>query len=396
MDLVFIRFHLTPGSLEVPLKLINMKLRILLYLLIISHGLVFAQDTLFLRYPLSKGDTVIYKRIVLYDNNKRLYLVRDFYENGQIQMEASYSFFDKNFKEEYQCNYRTNTKEGGYKEWFKNGQLKFDATFKKGVRNGLCSEWYSNGQKQSQETWENGRLNGSTQYWSEAGELLYYFRFSEGENLEPKAVNYKYLTYLPERYYADSLQYWPLIIYLHGGSDRGSNLNKLYSSGIPDQIYRGRKFPFIVVSPQCPEHLRWETENWFEPLYREIVTKFRIDTNRIFLTGYSLGGAGTWYLAVKYPEIFAAIAPMTGFTSQNAFIDNHIHNLDNIPVWASHGKVDNVVPFEETERIVTKIGKENHQLKFTADPVAGHWIHWSVYPGQDIYDWFLMFSKNNK
>jgi hypothetical protein len=375
-----------------------MKYLIIYCLLIISQDLAFANspDTLFLHYVQSKGDTVIFKRITDYDCNKKLYLVRDFFENGQIQMEASYSSIDKYFKEEYQCNYRTNTKEGSYREWFKNGQIKYEAVFKKGLRNGLCSEWYFNGQKKSLELWKNGKLSGNTKYWSENGDLLYDLRFKEGQNQQQMIVSYKYLTYLPEKYNIDSLQAWPLILYLHGGSDRGDNLKKLYSSGIPDQIYRGRDFPFIIISPQCPEHLRWETENWFEPLYKEIIAKYRIDTNRIYLTGFSLGGSGTWYLAVKYPDKFAAIAPITGFTSHNEFIYKHIHNLDNIPIWVFHGRLDNVVPFEETEWVVKKIEKENNQLKFTADSTTGHWIHWLVYPDKNIYDWFLMFNKRKK
>jgi predicted peptidase len=204
------------------------------------------------------------------------------------------------------------------------------------------------------------------------------------------------LSYTPKEYNTDTLKKWPLIIYLHGGSRRGTDLNKLYADGIPDQLYRGREFSFIIIAPQCPEHLRWSTDNWFENLYKEINDKYRIDTNRVYLTGISLGGAGTWYIAAKYPDKFAAIAPMSGFTSHMDFIDNNIDKLINMPIWAFHGKIDVVVPFEETERIIKKLDGKNKDLRFSVEPVAGHWINWLVYPNQELYDWFLKYDKRSR
>jgi len=330
---------------------------------------------------------------VSYNDNSKSHSVSDFYESGQIQMKASYISLDKSIKEDYQCNYRSNIKEGQYQEWYSNGQLKYNAYFKKGKRNGISSEYYLNGQIQAEEHWKNGQQNGKTRYWAENGELQYELSFTHGENDNKKTVRYRYLTYLPQKYNLDSLLRWPLIIYLHGGSDRGTDLNKLYSSGIPDQIYRGRNFPFIVIAPQCPLSIRWETDNWFEPLFKEISEKYRIDSNRIYLTGYSLGGSGTWYLATKYPRRFAAIAPMSGFTSRNEFISRNVSRLKDMPIWAFHGKTDLTVPSEETERIVKKLQKKNKNLKFTSEPNVGHWIHWTVYPNQDLYDWFLNQKK---
>lgn len=343
-----------------------------------------------MHYALSKYDTIIIKRVVS-DSNQKVINVTDYFESGQIQMKTAYSSLDKFVKEDYQCDYNSNTKEGQYKEWYDNGQIRYSGNFKKGKRNGTCVEWYKNGQKQAEERWRKGQLNGKTKYWTENGELQYDLNFSHGENQDPKVVQYDYLTFLPENY--DSLQYWPLIIYLHGGSERGNDLKKLSTSGIPDQIYRGRNFPFIIIAPQCPLNTRWETDNWFEPLYEEIIGKYRIDTNKIYLTGYSLGGSGTWYLAIKYPELFAAIAPISGFTTHNAFIYKNLKNLNDLDIWAFHGKIDLTVPIEETETIVKKIQKNNKTIHFTADPNVGHWIHWNIYPNKMLYDWFLQQKK---
>jgi pimeloyl-ACP methyl ester carboxylesterase len=354
------------------------------------------RDTFTLHYSVSKNKTIIYKRIIEHDKLKNSYHVKDYFENGQIQMDAFYSAFDKQVKEEIQCNYHTNTKEGSYKEWYQNGQIKYIGTFKNGLRNGLCKSWYSDGQKEEEENWLNGQLHGNVKYWTRQGDLQFDLSFDHGINRNPKNVYYHYLSYTPKDYGLDTLKMWPLIIYLHGGSDRGTDLNKLYSNGIPDQIYRGREFPFVIIAPQCPEHIRFSTDNWFGNFYKEITAKYRIDTNRVYLTGVSLGGSGTWYIAAKYSDKFAAIAPMSGFTSHLDFIDNNIDKLIDIPIWAFHGKIDNVVPFEETERIIKKLEGKNKNMEFTVEPQVGHWINWLVYPNQELYDWFLKHDRRLK
>jgi len=375
-----------------------MRHTVTIILLIFSLGLIQAQDidTFFLKYGVSKYDTIIYKRIIEFDKNRKIFHVKDYFENGQIQMEAFYSSFDKNIKEGSQCNYSSNTKEGLFKNWYENGQLEYSATYKNGLINGLSAFWYKNGIKESEENWLQGQLNGKVKYWTEQGELQFDLSFDHGLNQNPKEVQYHYLSYTPKEYNTDTLKKWPLIIYLHGGSRRGTDLIKLYADGIPDQLYRGREFPFIIIAPQCPEHIRWSTDNWFENLYKEVNEKYRIDTNRVYLTGFSLGGAGTWYIAAKYPDKFASIAPMSGFTSHMDFIDNNIEMLINIPIWAFHGRIDIVVPFEETERIIKKLDGKNKDLKFSVEPEVGHWINWLVYPNQELYDWFLKYDKRSK
>jgi predicted peptidase len=170
----------------------------------------------------------------------------------------------------------------------------------------------------------------------------------------------------------------------------------VYSSGVPDQIYRGREFPFIVVAPQCPALLRWSTDDWFGTFFKEVTTKYRVDKNRVYLTGVSLGGEGTWYLAAKYPDLFTAIAPISGFTSRTTLIDKNVGKLAGLPIWAFHGELDLVVPVEETMRIIEQLKDRNSKLKFTIEPNVGHWMHWSVYPGDELYDWFLKHDKGTK
>jgi predicted peptidase len=206
-------------------------------------------------------------------------------------------------------------------------------------------------------------------------------------------VEYAFLSYTPTNYEALPEKHWPLVIYLHGGSDRGTNLTKVSASGVPDQIYRGRQFPFIVAAPQCPALLRWTTDDWFETFYKEVIAKYRVDTNSVYLTGVSLGGEGTWYLAAKYPHLFAAIAPISGFSSRTSVIDQNQETLAHLPIWAFHGELDLVVPVEETRRMIERLKDRNPEFKCRIEPSVGHWIHWSVYPGDELYEWFLKHDR---
>jgi pimeloyl-ACP methyl ester carboxylesterase len=367
----------------------------LLIVLLLMSGRLPAQDaeTFILHQAVSKDKTIAYRRVIRFVKGRDQWHVRDYFENGQLQMETRYSSFDRNIKEEYQCNYRSNTKEGEYRQWYRNGQIEFSGYYKKGLRNGSCTSWYENGSREAEENWRHGQLHGRVKYWTEQGELQFDLRFDHGLNKAPRDAHYRYISYLPKGYDADTAKKWPLIIFLHGGSRRGSDLKKLYADGIPDQIYRGRDFPFVIVAPQCPEHIRWSTENWFENFYNEVTGKYRIDLDRVYLTGNSLGGSGTWYLAMKYPEKFAAIAPLCGFTRHMDYMEKNIARLNDMPIWTFHGKMDTVVPFEETERMVRKLEGRNKDLRFSADPAAGHGIHWQVYPEQELYDWFLKHDR---
>ena len=105
-----------------------------------------------------------------------------------------------------------------------------------------------------------------------------------------------------------------------------------------------------------------------------------------------MAGAGTWYLAAKYPDRFAAIAPISGFTRHMDFISENSDHLKDIPIWAFHGVVDDVVPVEETDYLMNKLSVANDQIKYTREKNVGHWIHWQAYSGEELYDWFLKYE----
>ena len=213
--------------------------------------------------------------------------------------------------------------------------------------------------------------------------LLVFQGKINAQDIAKSKEKYKYLLYLPKDYAANKAIY-PLVIYLHGGSQRGRDLNKLKTYGLPYVVEKGRDFPFIVVSPQCPEGKFWSTDNWFDSLYTDLITNYRVDVKRVYLTGISMGGYGTWQTAIAHPDKFAAIAPLCGGCDDST----QVCQIRHIPVWTFHGTADDLIPITETERLVKRLQSCGGRVKFTRLENEGHAIQY-LYEKQDLYDWLL-------
>lgn len=205
-------------------------------------------------------------------------------------------------------------------------------------------------------------------------------------------ADYDYLVYLPKDYSGQTRNY-PLVIYLHGGSHKGNDLNKLKEYGLPYLVDQGNDFDFIVVSPQCPDNKYWSSDNWFEPLYEKIIAKYRINPDKVYLTGISMGGYGTYIVAMDHPDKFAAIVPLCGGCNDSD--TTRICNLKNIPIWAFHGTTDNLITITETERIVNTLDKCEGKIKFTKLEGEGHGIQYLYEKHPQIYEWMLKQSRSN-
>jgi predicted peptidase len=206
-----------------------------------------------------------------------------------------------------------------------------------------------------------------------------------------KTLSCNYLLFLPEDY-GKKKQRWPLIMFLHGAGERGSDLNKVKVHGPPKIIEDQKDFPFIVVSPQCPEDDWWtEKVEVLINLLDDIVSRYKVDKERIYLTGLSMGGYGTWSLASAYPERFAAIAPICGGGSRAMAM-----RLKDIPIWVFHGAKDKTVPLKESEEMVNAIRNRGGNVKLTIYPDAGHDSWTETYNNQKLYDWFLEHRKSQK
>ncbi|MBC3788703.1 alpha/beta hydrolase-fold protein [Spirosoma utsteinense] len=205
---------------------------------------------------------------------------------------------------------------------------------------------------------------------------------------QPKVkVKYPYLLYLPSDYAPNKVGY-PLVIYLHGGSHKGNDLNKLKGYGLPYLVDQKNDFPFIIASPQCPDGMFWSTENWFDSLYSELTTHYRVDKKRVYLTGISMGGYGTWQTALAYPDKFAAIIPLCGGCDDST----QICKIKKIPVWTFHGTADDVIPIDETERLVKRLNQCQAMVKLTRLQNVGHGIEY-LYEDKKLYTWLLKQHK---
>jgi predicted peptidase len=196
-----------------------------------------------------------------------------------------------------------------------------------------------------------------------------------------------YLLYLPEEY-AQSTQPFPLILYLHGGSARGNDLNKVKKTGLPALLAEDRHFPFVVLAPQCPSGEIWTDAESLVSLLDQIATTYRIDTTRMYLTGHSMGGRGTWYLAYRYPAKFAAIAPMSALSTIESWADALVHT----PVWAIHGAKDEAAPISNSEVLVNRVKALGGNVRFTVLPEADHFIL-DRYEDKALYEWLLSHRK---
>ena len=155
-----------------------------------------------------------------------------------------------------------------------------------------------------------------------------------------KTAEVGYLLYLPGDYGRDPRQEWPLILFLHGSGERGSDLEILKRQPLPKTVEEQKDFPFIVLSPQLPLAMG----NWSDlidpvkALLDQIQTAYSVDTQRLYLTGLSLGGFGAWELALRYPRCFAAMVPIAGgYRLQSHAIPENICDLKDLPVWV-HGR----------------------------------------------------------
>ncbi|MBD3266835.1 prolyl oligopeptidase family serine peptidase [bacterium] len=204
-------------------------------------------------------------------------------------------------------------------------------------------------------------------------------------------VKIGYQLFLPKGYDAHGNKKWPLIFFLHGAGERGKDLEQVKKHGPPKLVQNDPHFPFVVVSPQCPKGRWWNTTELIT-LLDEIVGKYRIDENRIYLTGLSMGGFGTWRLALEHPNRFAAIAPICG----GGQLFRVKRNLKNIPIWVFHGAKDSVVPVSESRRLVAALKEQGADVRYTEYPDANHDSWTESYANPKLYQWFLSHTLNER
>ena len=210
-----------------------------------------------------------------------------------------------------------------------------------------------------------------------AGTMAQSYRLKDGSAL-------RYMEYVPAK--IDLNRRVPIMIFLHGSGEAGHNINSVLNNG-PWQYARGdANFPFIVLAPQLDQDGEWDPEKLNEWL-QHIVEVLPVDKRRIYLTGVSRGGQGTWDFAMRYPHWFAAIAPMSGYSDIRQPC-----RLQGIPVWAFHGGQDGVVPIKYDQDTVAKAKACKVNVKLTVYPDLGHDTWTRTFANPDLYSW-LMHAK---
>ncbi len=205
-----------------------------------------------------------------------------------------------------------------------------------------------------------------------------YFKVEVKKNV---FLETNFLLYLPEGYNKNDPKEWPLLLFLHGMGECGDMLEMVKKNGPPMLIEHGKKFPFIIVSPQCPDTTGWSVKV-LDMLLNEMDRLYNVNKNCIFVTGLSMGGHGTWELALAYPERFAAIVPVCGWAdpSKAALIKD-------LPVWVFHGEKDDVVPPEESINMVNALKALGSPVKFTLYPDADHDSWTEAYNDPELWEW---------
>ncbi|MCP5546859.1 MAG: dienelactone hydrolase family protein [Akkermansiaceae bacterium] len=202
---------------------------------------------------------------------------------------------------------------------------------------------------------------------------------------------------------------YPLILFLHGAGERGDdNKRQSYHGGKLFLEKKNREeYPAFVVFPQCPNGKRWVEVNWSAPephdqpekpsepmsLVMELVPELEktlpIDTTRVYLMGLSMGGFGSWDLAARHPEWFAAVVPICGGADNST-----APSLAKLPIWTFHGDADNVIPVARTRSMVAALKAAGGSPKYTEYPGVAHNSWFKAFAEPDLLPWLFAQKRS--
>jgi len=221
-----------------------------------------------------------------------------------------------------------------------------------------------------------GQDSQNSKEWPIGDQTQHVLKTSDGAEIS-------YLMGTPEKAQAEKL---PLMLFLHGRGESDGPLSLVAKWGPPMMVARGEKMPFLLVSPQCPREDFWSSETQqkrLTELLDDIVANHDVDTDRIYLTGLSMGGYGSWALSARHPDRFAAVVPVCGGGDPE-----HAGLLKDIPIWVFHGDLDKAVPFQRSVEMVDAIrAAGGEKIRFTSMEHFGHNSWSATYATPELYQW---------
>ncbi|MFP3382652.1 dienelactone hydrolase family protein [Tritonibacter sp. SIMBA_163] len=199
----------------------------------------------------------------------------------------------------------------------------------------------------------------------------------------PMPLDINYLLYTPDSF-ENSEKEFPLVVWLHGGNQGGSDVDKVRESGLPSLIEQGKSFPFVVFSPQNPsEKLLYPIER-IKAALDEVVASNRIDESRIYLMGYSRGAFGAWAMASQFPDTFAAVVPIAGGGTRHYLNRTN----ENTAFWAFHSTDDDVIPLSDTVTLVQRLRELDRNVRVTVfEGVTHKGVEMKALEDPELWGW---------
>lgn len=202
-----------------------------------------------------------------------------------------------------------------------------------------------------------------------------------------RKLSAKYLLHVPENAKAPL----PVIVYLHGGSLRGADVERLRTMGLPRCAERDPNFPFIVIAPLLPAGEIWTDDATIIALLDEVLATHAADRSRVYITGHSMGGRGALYVAYKHPERFAAVLAMSAVSP----ISHWATKLRDVPLWYIHGANDVQAPIADADALIEAIRGAGGNVKYTRLAGRDHFIL-DMYERADLFAWLLEHRGEKK
>ncbi|HSD83997.1 MAG TPA: alpha/beta hydrolase-fold protein, partial [Anaerolineae bacterium] len=202
------------------------------------------------------------------------------------------------------------------------------------------------------------------------------------------SISLNYLLYLPDDYGQEPQRRWPLILFLHGAGQRGDNIDQVALLGLPNLVNTRLKLPALVISPQLPSGAYWnDYVGALEALLDQIAVKYAINPKQVYVTGFSMGGYGTWALGLNAPDRFAALVPVAGGWDASAA---NICTLKSVPIWVLHGANDEMVVPAASDEMVKALRACGGNVRYTLLPRTTHAASATVaYLQPELFEWLL-------